>query len=109
MLTIVFFMQLFWTTSNAQEDSVCYSRDQNIKIATKLVEGYDCSIELIEVRKSYEDAKTELRMYAKTTEQLNSDKTALESQKAKLEKQKKRRNIWIWVLSSLLVITTSQL
>ena len=109
VLMIVLFLQSFVAISTAQSDSSCYSFEENLKIAEMLIDGANCKIDLIEVQKSYEDLKLENRKNEGMVK-LQAERIAiLESKTTQLEKKVKRRNTWLWITSTLTLITAAAL
>jgi hypothetical protein len=43
----------------SQNDSICYSFDESVIIASKLIDGRDCANNIEQMRKSYSDCKDE--------------------------------------------------
>jgi hypothetical protein len=100
-------LQSFGGTLTAQNDSSCYSFDENLKIAEMLIDGANCQIDLIEVRKSYEDMKLENRKNEGMVKLQAERIDILNSKITQQEKKIKRRNVWLWITSTLTLLTVA--
>jgi len=107
VLMIVLFLQSFAVTSTAQNDSSCYSFEENLKIAEMLIDGANCQIDLIEVRKSYEDLKLENRKEVGMNKLKDERIDILEQKLTAAEKKIKRKNVGLWITSTLTLLTVA--
>jgi hypothetical protein len=76
-----------------------------MKIAEMLIDGANCQIDLIEVRKSYEDLKLENRKNEGMVKLQAERIDILNSKISQQEKKIKRRNVWLWITSTLTLLT----
>jgi len=102
-------MLSFNSTSTAQSknDSICYSLDEATTIAGLLIDGANCKIDLIEVSKSYEDLKLENRKNEGMVKLQAERIDILNSKVTQQEKKIKRRNVWLWITSTLTLLTVA--
>lgn len=103
VLVIALLSALSWTTS-AQSDT-CYTKEQNRKIAEKLIEGENAKKEVASLNNLYSLSQQETKMLENAFKVQTLELEALKIEKAKqeemLRKKIKRRNIWIYVLAAM--------
>jgi predicted RNase H-like nuclease (RuvC/YqgF family) len=100
------------TSLLSQSDTVCYTSDQNRKIAVKLLEGKKCENNLTQMRLSYADCMDQLPLQAGMINKAESEKEELKKsiiekdlQIEKLESKLRNRNKTILVLSIAEIVT----
>ena len=110
MLVIALLSVLSLTTS-AQNDT-CYTKDQNRKILSALIDGSNCKQDYIELKGLYDVSEkirslqsstlTDLKLY---NDSLVVENNSLTIQNEVLDKKRKNRNGWIITLAVLLTLT----
>lgn len=98
VLVIALLSALCLTTS-AQSDT-CYTKEQNRKIAEKLIEGENSKKEAASLQNLYNLSQREIEMYSNSVKVETLKNVALREDLQKSEKKIKRRNRWIYVLAA---------
>jgi adenine-specific DNA methylase len=80
--------------TSAQSDT-CYTKEQNRKIAEKLIEGENAKKEAASLQNLYNLSQKEIEMYSNSVKVETLKNVALREELEKETKKKKRRTKWL--------------